>query len=49
MVPAFDQTRVPWIIQVPSGAANSQLKGSLSVGGPEFLGIRSLFRDAHRA
>jgi len=42
IVPAVDQTRVPRIIQVPSGAANSKRKDSSSVGGPKFLGIRSL-------
>ena len=49
IVPAFDQTRVPRTIHVPSGAANSERKDSSSVGGPKFLvggpkflGIRSL-------
>jgi len=42
IVPAFDQTRVPRIIQVPSGAVNSERKGSSSVGGPKFTGIRFL-------
>jgi hypothetical protein len=43
-MPAFGQTRVPRIIQVLSGAVNSQLKGSSSVGGPDILVIISLPR-----
>jgi hypothetical protein len=31
IVPAFDQTRVPRIIQVPSGAANSCITPQVSV------------------
>jgi hypothetical protein len=42
--PAFDQTKVPRIFQVPSGAVHSQRKGSSSVGGLKFLGICSLPR-----
>jgi hypothetical protein len=44
IVPAFDQTGVPRLIQVPVGAANSLRKGLSFVGGPKSLGIRSLLK-----